>query len=179
MRDAISRPQNLRYERPANPVLEAIPPSSLPRIPQSAIREEPVPRNPLFSAVQETPTRALPRTRDFLGIDGTPNAMFTPSSPLHMRRSSAQLFATIPASSSKLTHGSRKPLDVPETPVNKKSNVDAVHTHPFQSPRLDQENKDEEGTKSAVETTQKTTVVQEDSIYKSLGWEDDDVDDLI
>jgi DNA replication regulator SLD3 len=177
-RDAISRPQNKLYERPTSPALEAIPPSSLPRIPQSVAREGTVTRNPLFSAIQETPTRALPRTKDFLGVDRNPTPMFPPSSPLHIRRSSAQLFARVPASAAKLPEDSGISLGVLETPVKKKSAVDPVHGHSFQSPRFDQENKDVEVPNPAIKKTQKTSIDQQDSIYKSLGWEDDDIDDL-
>jgi hypothetical protein len=96
-----------------------------------------------------------------------------------MRRSSAQLFATVSDSAVKAPQNSRASLGFLETPIKKTHTTDLAHGHPIQSPRFDKENNQEfEGSKSAVQTTQKTSIDQEDCIYKSLGWEDDDIDDL-
>jgi hypothetical protein len=162
-----------------SPTLEAIPPSSLPRIPQSVVREAAAQNNPLFSAVQETPTRALPRTRDFLGIDRALQPRVLPPSSSHIRRSSAQLFSTVSDSGIKLAQDARTQLDVLETPIKKKPINDLAHGHPIESPRFDQENKTIlEAPNSVSETPKKVNMEQEGCIYKSLGWEDDDIDDL-
>lgn len=180
MKDVIFGPQGRSYERPSSPMFGAIPASSIPRVPQSSVREGTTARNPLFGGVQKTPTRTLSRTRAFLAIDRTTEPVIPPSSPLHMRRSSAQLFATILDSAVKAPQSSEASYNVLETPIKKKTTVDLAHGHPIQSPLFDQENKKEiERPSLPASKMQGTSVGEEDSIYKSLGWENDDIDDLV
>lgn len=175
-RDVFSRPQQQQpHQKQREPELEAITASSAPRIPQSSL---PRARNPLLSSIQATPTRrSLPRPSR--AMDREP--VFPPSSPIHIRRSSAQLFSSVPDSAVKAvptswtTHGG-----IQETPVKKRA-VSTVfdHGHPVSSPNFDQENTKQVEVKESddVPPIGTTRTQQGESIYKSLGW-DDDSDDL-
>ncbi|TVY87236.1 hypothetical protein LAWI1_G007601 [Lachnellula willkommii] len=165
------------------PDLYIAPSSSMSVVPQSVSRpsrESLQPRNPLFSSIQATPTRrplsaSSKQREDFLGINSTDQASFPPSSPLHIRRSSAQLFTV---------HDSavKRPADFPtaqgiqETPVKKRLEDKLQHSHPGPSPGGNKENV---GVKIGVgnDRFKSSGGRQEESIYKALGW-DDDVDDL-
>ncbi len=165
-----------------------IPVSSLARIPQSALRPslEGMPRkNPLYSAIQATPTRKAGSVSIQKG--GLLNAPeqdyneYLASSPLHARRSSAQLFTAVPDSAAKglsnlLPHG------VQETPVKRRQELMFDHSHSVLSgPGSDKENDNDiiEREKTLEGNSSQETGMREDNIYKSLGWDDaDDIDDL-
>lgn len=163
--------------------VHAAPSSSFSIVPQSVSRhsrENPQTKNPLFSTVQATPSRkTVSRSSKlkggFLAVSNSELPSFPPSSPLHVRRSSAKLFA-VPDSAAKVPITSWVSQGVQETPVKKRSDV-PPHSHP--EPASD-------GNKENVEVTKSTTtedgskmggVGQEVSIYTSLGW-DDDIDEL-
>jgi len=169
-----------------------IPVSSLPRIPQSALRpsyEGMAKKNPLYSAVQATPTRkAAPRSTQRGGLLSAPEHDYTgylPSSPLHVRRSSAQLFTAAPDPNAKELstysfHG------IQETPVKRRQEMMFDHSHPgLSGPGSDKENDEIERSEIEKRKTLMTALSQEtgrteENIYKSLGWDDadDDIDDL-
>ena len=105
------------------------------------------------------------------------------SSPLHVRRSSAQLFTAASDSTTKelyefQSHG------IQETPVKRRKEIIFDHSHPMViGPGSDKENEDyiiRRG-KTLVENPSQEFGRGEESIYKSLGWEDDadDIDDLV
>lgn len=104
---------------------------------------------------------------------------YLPSSPLHVRRSSAQLFTAVPDSAAKgLTrvpsHG------IQETPVKRRQVLILDHSHPELSGLgSDKENDIIGERKTLMITSSQETGRTEENIYKSLGWDDaDDIDDL-
>jgi hypothetical protein len=155
-----------------------IPPSSLPRIPQSVtrpLRDSFPARNPLLASVQATPSRKSmssisQRMDGFLGTGPIDFSDFPPSSPLHIRRSSAQLFTALPDLAEEISASSN---GIQETPVKRRPLVG--HSHPnVQGPSCDKENQRGES------NLQQFTGTHEESIYKSLGWDDaDDLNDLV
>ncbi|KAH7330385.1 DNA replication regulator SLD3-domain-containing protein [Rhexocercosporidium sp. MPI-PUGE-AT-0058] len=158
-----------------------IPASSIPRIPQSVSRSSGGghQNNPLLSHVQATPTRkavpAFPRRSmaemDFGGI---------PSSPLHVRWSSAQLFTAVPDSAVKNTSA---PLSygVDDTPIKKRPASSLGHGHPSMASFGSDKENDQLERKAAVDVGLRGSIgsSKDESIYKALGWDDnDDIDDL-
>lgn len=195
----------------------SVPSSSAAMIPQSSLLSQGrrPQKNPFLSSVQATPTRktlSIPKTSQS-GLSPI-GAGFPPSSPFHVRRSSAQLFPVIPESVVKVL---AKPTDLSslqETPLKKKPESHLQHSHPAQissgdnveasedllrlqetpvkkrlNPSLqhtqhsslagsDKENlRNGRGTPSIVKPVVEIQANQQDSIYKSLGW-DDDIDEL-
>ncbi|KAF4620089.1 hypothetical protein G7Y89_g14730 [Cudoniella acicularis] len=158
-------------------------PSSAPRIPQSVSRENMPGRNPFLSSVQATPSRrSLSMSSQLLGRNdmAAPQDGCPPSSPLHLRRSSAQLFSSVPDSAIKMPNTPRMSRNIQETPIKKRPEINSVHGHP--EPLFD-------GNKENVQKTKKMPAHNESemdtgshpdvSIYKSLGWDDvDDIDEL-
>ena len=160
-----------------------IPPSSLSRIPQSIARpsHEGQPRSPLLSSFQATPSRksvlASSRQADgFLGV-GLADHGGIPSSPLQPRQS-VQLFNIVPESAVKLSSNSDLFQGVQDTPIKKRPGVALTHSHP----NVPTSRNDKENMRSTIQETglrEKIRTLNEDSIYKSLGWDDaDDIDDL-
>jgi DNA replication regulator SLD3 len=165
-----------------------IPVSSLPRIPQSALRpsyEEGLPnKDPLYSAIEATPTRKISMGSSQRGAllnapEHDYNA-YLPSSPLHVRRSSAQLFTAAPDSTAKrLSAGSL--YGVQETPVKRRPEIMFDHSHPgLSGPGSDKENDRIERRNTLIATSSQETGRMDENIYKALGWDDeaDDIDDL-
>jgi hypothetical protein len=167
--------------------LAIIPVSSLPRIPQSTMRPsfEGMPKmNPLYSATQATPTRKA--TPGFLQTRGDLSSApeqdyheYLPSSPLHVRRSSAQLFPAVPGSAAKglsafLSYG------VQETPVKPRQEIVFDHSHPgLPWSGNDKENNRKKEGGMEMGTSSQDMEKKEENIYKSLGWDDaDDIDGL-
>lgn len=161
-----------------------IPPSSLPRIPQSAAqpsREEQA-SNPLFPSFQATPTRKSVPTSSrqingFLGLGPADYGSHLPSSPLQRRRSSVQLFNVVPESAVKIPSSSALTQGVLDTPIKKGTGIARNHSEIACS-----ENEKENMEEPYVEKdgqAKSIGIFQEDSIYKSLGWDDaDDIDEL-
>jgi hypothetical protein len=166
-----------------------IPVSSLPRIPQSALRLsfEGVPKkNPLYTAVQATPSRKAgsgsSRKGGLLSASEPDYNGYLASSPLHVRRSSAQLFTAASDSTAKglpefQSHG------IQETPVKRRNEIMFDHSHfVVTGPGSDKENEDDiigRG-KILVDNPSQESGTGEESIYKSLGWDDaDDIDDQV
>ena len=160
----------------------AIPPSSLPRIPQSVTRpsRDEQTKNPLF-AIQATPTRKPTSTLtrggnellDVAAVQGGYHSL----SPLQPGRSTAQLFNLDPETAGLQSSWSSR--GVQETPAKQKSDAMLVHSHPILStPIFGKENMGSEGGPSCgLENALRKT--EDDSIYKALGWDDaDDIDDL-
>jgi DNA replication regulator SLD3 len=162
--------------------ISAIPPSSLPRIPQSVIRSsQGVARNPFISSIQATPSRrsvsaASGQSDGFLEVNIAGNGGYLPSSPLQQCRYSTQLFNTIPDSAIKLPSGGSGP-SFQETPIKKRLGVTLVHSHPKPTSGNDKENG--VNLNKQAEVGRVAGKKLEDSIYKSLGWDDtDDFDEL-
>ncbi|KAL3428042.1 hypothetical protein PVAG01_01551 [Phlyctema vagabunda] len=130
-----------------SPDLGCILASNITRVPQSSLPTHD--SNYPYSTIQATPTR-----RSY-SSNQKEQRMCPPSSPLHVRRSSVQLFANNHTSSVDETT-----LAVQDTPVKKRL---WEHAHP----NSEKENSESDGKPRLVI----------DSIYKSLGW-DDDLDDL-
>ncbi|KAH7383603.1 DNA replication regulator SLD3-domain-containing protein [Cadophora sp. MPI-SDFR-AT-0126] len=157
-----------------------IPASSAPRIPQSVSRSSGgFQSNPLFSDVQATPTRkAVPafpqRSTSAMNFGGIP------SSPLHVRRSSAQLFNAVPDSvvknpSASLSYG------IDDTPVKRRPASSLEHSHPMLASFGSDKENDQSGKKAVDDVGLRRSLGEgkEESIYKALGWDDnDDIDDL-
>jgi hypothetical protein len=106
---------------------------------------------------------------------------FAPFSPSHVRRSSAQLFA-LPDSATKRTSPTFIPHGIQETPVKIIRFEDKLqHSHPAVA-KYDSDKENERGlgmTSLIQNQPQSAPVVEEQSIYKSLGWDDgDDIDDM-
>jgi DNA replication regulator SLD3 len=155
-----------------------VPSFSLPRVPQSVSRGDSVQnKNPLFQSIQATPTRNPSRPgKQFTEIGK--HSDFPPSSPLHVRRSSAQLFSSVPDSAAKPSSIAWA-SQLQETPVKRASvNINHIETTLISS--CDKENTHSVEENSGRERPRQTSKIQqEDSIYKSLGWDDpDDLDDL-
>lgn len=185
-KDIFSQAQHPSLSEMAEEVeMAAIPPSSLPRIPQSSARpsRERHSRNPLLSAVHATPTRkAMPQTsqpsRTSLGVPPVDYGGYMPSSPLQPRRSSGQLFASIPDSALKM--GSRPTMNggIEETPVKRRAEAPQGGHCTAPTSGSDKENGQGRKTASINRVGQHVASSQED-IYKSLGWDDaDDFDEL-
>ncbi|CAG8979415.1 hypothetical protein HYALB_00012448 [Hymenoscyphus albidus] len=185
-RDVFSkRQQQQSHQKTREKELDTVPASSALRIPQSSVLKA-SPRNPRFSSIQATPTRkSLSRPSSMMDLGRDREPVLPPLSPCHIRRSSAQLFAAIPDSAVKAApaswaaHGG-----VQETPVKNRSvSTNFDHGHPASSPKFDQENSRKVGVEEIIQmvesSTMKTLQQQSDSIYKSLGWDDDDIDDLV
>lgn len=112
-----------------------VPASSLPSVPQTSHRlsKDALPsRNPMFSSIQATPTRksSVSRTTEDNSFDQLP-----PSSPFHVRRSSAQLFPAVPDSAAKASATMFTSHGIQETPVKKRpeSALDYLHSDVPQS----------------------------------------------
>ncbi|CAL3970907.1 hypothetical protein PZA11_007310 [Diplocarpon coronariae] len=156
--------------------------SSVPRIPQSASRSchDGSQSNSLLSSVQATPTRksgpvflqrSMTNEVDYSGL---------PSSPLHTRRSSAQLFTAAPDSTVKKTAKSLL-YELGDAPISSRPSCSLEHSHPvLASCRSDKEN-NESAKKPMMNREQEQNVlklVENDSIYKALGWDgNDNIDD--
>jgi len=105
--------------------------------------------------------------------DGCP-----PSSPLQARKSVKRLFA-VPDSVVKKQRTSSLPMGILETPIKKRPEIFLDHGHPdFKA--NDKENLEEFDGKSSggKEVNVELGKGGGDDIYKSLGWDDDDDDDL-
>ena len=190
--------------------------SSASRVPQSSLPSQgrKSQKNPFLSSIQATPTRktlSVPKPSEF-GLSPLGGG-FPPSSPIHVRRTSAQLFPVVPESAVKATS---KPLSfdsLQETPVKKRSDSHLQHSHPsllasgddrntlgdpfglqetpikqrldglqFGQPPSLESGSDKENLENGRRDSNSNPVVeiqsQEDSIYKSLGWDDGDMDEL-
>jgi len=164
-----------------------VPGSSLPRIPQSALRlaHEGMPKkNPLYSAIEATPTRKLASCSSqrgaLLSAPEHDHNAYLPSSPLHVRRSSALLFTAVSDSAAKRA-STVSSYGVQETPVKRRQEITLDHSHPrLSEPGSDKENNRIERRKTLVGTSSQETGRTDENIYKSLGWDDDadDLDDL-
>jgi DNA replication regulator SLD3 len=160
-------------------------PSNVPRIPQSVPRPPPEEqtRNPLFS-IQATPTRKpmsnfAQQGNGFLAVVAADHGNCQLLSPLQLGHSSGHLFNLAPTSVINGPPSSWSSQGIQETPLKKKSEAMQAHSHPgLSTPGCGKENVGSRGDISAgLKQDHKET--NEDSIYKSLGWEDtDDIDDL-
>lgn len=185
-KDMFSQPQQPSLSEMVEGVESAaVPPSSLPSIPQSSVRlyfADPS-RKSLQSAVQATPTRKLaPQSLPASNLPSVSPAGYggyLPSSPLQPRRSDGDLFA-IPDSVTKATSRSAMTRGIQETPVKKRVEVTPVHSHPAPTTGSNKENGRRESSKVVTNVGIETPVgsSQEESIYKSLGWDGDDLDEL-
>ena len=162
--------------------MAAIPSFSLPMVPQSVTRPswEGLPKPAVQSALHATPTRrttsqSQPSSK-YLGLPAVDYGGYLPSSPLQPRRS-GQLFATVLDSAVKNTPGPATSHGIQETPIKKRAGT-SVHGDPALKSRSDKEN--DRGENKASNVGMKTMgSSQEESIYKSLGWDDaDDLDEL-
>ena len=155
-----------------------IPASSMPSVPQSVARSSlQVPgKNPLFAFVQATPTR-----RSTLGHpeQAADVSLCPASSPLHVRRSSAQLFNAVPDSAIKTTSVVSASHGVLETPSRPRFEDKLQYSHP-EVPKYDSDKRNFTREEPSLPPHKmQVPVIEEPSIYKSLGWDDaDDVDDL-
>lgn len=99
-----------------------------------------------------------------------------PSSPIHVRRSSAQLFTAVPDSAVKNT-ATFLSYGIQDTPVKRRPASSLEHSHPsvvgFGS---DKEN--DQLRKPVVSIGQPKDLETGKDIYKALGWDDNDIDDL-
>lgn len=176
-----------------------IPPSSVPTIPQSKVRLS-YDQNPFQDSVQATPSRkAFSSSSRSTFANGDDNyGVIPPSSPLQMRRSSAQLFNSIPDSVVKRPSTSAAPRGILETPIKRSSPSTLFngleetplketlisnklewkigYSHPSGPSDQDQENIRD--VPVAVEKLKSTQVYKKEvSYYEALGW-NDDIDDL-
>lgn len=174
-KEMFTRPHNSSSEQRIDDSF-VIPPSSLPKIPQSVSRPScgPSPINPFFSSVQATPTRrSIPPFSRVPGNTGAFSGDHPPSSPLHVRRSSGQLFTTVPASTTK-TNSAFTSFDILDTPIKSMTG----HGHSTALERDDDKENIQKHNQVEKHLPQHEIdeVTNEDSIYKALGW--DDIDEL-
>lgn len=117
----------------------------------------------------------------FTGLRTVDHGNFLPSSPLHIRRSSASLFSAVPESAVKPSPQIAAPSGLPETPVKRRIDFQAAHSHP-EVVRLSSNKENESLSEKVVSghnVEKAIDKVESDSIYKSLGWDDpDDLDHL-
>jgi hypothetical protein len=140
--------------------------------------------NPLYAAIQATPTRKVVSSSSQLGgyllsVPGHDTNAYLPSSPLHVRRSSAQLFTAIPDSAAKGL-SSFSSYGIQETPMKRRQETTVDHSHPgLSGSASDKENDGIETKEGMIASSSQESGRKEDDIYKSLGWDDpDDIDDL-
>ena len=167
-----------------------------------------VSRNPLYSTIHATPTRrsslAAERSNGMLdvhvanygaSIQATPTrkssltsqrpsgplvgptengGAFLPSSPLQQRHSgSSQNYGVVSDSVTRRTSSSLINHQIQETPIKKRLEAMA-HSHPAPFASNNKEN-----TKAITEpSTKQRATNTKDDIYKTLGWDDDDDDEL-
>lgn len=160
-------------------------PSSVPRIPQSVSRPRPEEqtRNSLYS-IQATPTRKpvfnfVQQGNGFVDVVAAEHGSGQLLSPVQLVRSSGKLFSLAPTSVINGPPSSWSSQGIQETPLKKKSEAMQAHSHPgLSTPGCGKENVGSRGDISA-ELNQGHKEANEDSIYKSLGWDDtDDIDGL-
>jgi DNA replication regulator SLD3 len=137
----------------------------------------------MFSSLQATPTRkSIPassrRASGFLGVNLPDYGSYLPSSPLQQHHSSSQPTNAVPESAAKLPAILPRDNGVEDTPIKKKSN--GTHIHPSGiSSDGDKENRRTDDGNKDIGPRQRIEKFQQDSIYKSLGWDDaDDFDEL-
>ncbi|TAQ88486.1 hypothetical protein B7494_g3206 [Chlorociboria aeruginascens] len=176
-RNIFSQPQPSNLQMPMED-MDIIPPSSLPRISQSAVHSSQGSRtmNPLLDLVQATPTRkmtAISRSGSFLGGGTLDYGGCPSSSPSNARRPPTQPLGIVPESAIK---SCSLPSEIQETPVKKRPEIQLGHSHPSS---FDIEKGKEEDNLRINDEMKPKTRSSEDSIYKSLGWDaSDDLDDL-
>lgn len=130
------------------------------------------------ASVQATPTRksslAPERSNSLLAVPKEIYGAFPPSSPLQQRHSgTTQSYGVVPDSAARSTSSSRIDREIQETPVKRRSEA-ITHVHP---PPFAISNK--ENTKATADTSTKQEAAHvKDDIYKTLGWDDDDDDEL-
>ncbi|PBP22579.1 hypothetical protein BUE80_DR006430 [Diplocarpon rosae] len=159
-----------------------IPASSVPRIPQSASHSNygGSQSKSLFSSVQATPTRKSVPAISQQSMNEVDHGGL-PSSLLHVRRSSAQLFTAVPDSAVKNTATS-SPYGIEDTPIKRKPAGSLENSHAI----LIRFRSDEENNKFAEKPVISNKQEQNDSnsgntesIYQALGWDDNDnINDL-
>ena len=153
----------------------------------NVLQDTPLPRNPLLNTIQATPSRkstSQPRNTNLI-VSRAPSTSALPSS-LHIRRSSASLFTSVPNSAMKpppqdqITPNTEL-SSFEETPIKQRTILDyglpvvnvegKGHGHTLSPFGNNKENKLMLEAKEPVSTP-------EDSIYMSLGWDDGDLDEL-
>jgi DNA replication regulator SLD3 len=154
--------------------LLAVPPSSLPRIPQSIVRfaGEGAARNSLISLIQATPSRRSDPTAPKPNNRGLSTCGLN-SSPIQPRCPTPQLL--VPDSALKALSNPFSSQEIQETPVKRRQELVGayINAEAF-APSGNKEN-----SKAGGIGTNKNPVALQDSIYTSLGWDDaDDIDDL-
>jgi len=174
-KDIFARPFHSSTERIIDDSM-IIPPSSLPKIPQSVSRSSGglSSRNPFLSSVQATPTRkSVPAFSKLSGNMGFFSGDCPPSSPLHIRRSSAQLFNAVPDSAIKKPAGTIL-SGVADTPIKSTTG----HGHPVMLEIGSNKENLQQGSEveKMFSQSKHDEVTNEESIYKALGW--DDIDEL-
>lgn len=161
--------------------------SSAPRVPQSSkpAHENSLRRNPLASVIQATPTRRS--TISSQSLIGSPylshqevDEVIT-SSPLHIRRSSACLFPQGPSeypsiASYKSENGFTN--DIIETPIRTTTESLVGHIHPTLSSAGNDKENMERGLYRIADSERGVVEGHDDSIYKSLGWDADETEDI-
>ncbi|EDO04114.1 hypothetical protein SS1G_06597 [Sclerotinia sclerotiorum 1980 UF-70] len=187
-----------------------VPPSSVPTIPQSKVRLA-YDQDPFRDSIQATPSRKSSSTAS-MPMDNFKNYdagyAIPPSSPLQMRRSSAQLFNSIPDSVVKRPV-SAVPRGILETPIKRSSSstlYNGIEETPMKETPLREtpvketplgkisewklgqknefgpSNQDQENLRDvpvALEKMKPTQIYKKEiSYYEALGWNDDDIDDL-
>jgi DNA replication regulator SLD3 len=163
--------------------VNAAPSSSFSIVPQSVSRpsrENLQTKNPLFSSIQATPSRktisnSSSLNGSFLAVSNSELPCFPPS-PLHIRRSSAKLFA-VPDSVDKDLPTSWMSQGIQETPVKKRPDIKVLHSHPEPVSDGNKENVEVKTRSITEDGSDMNGAGQEVSIYTSLGW-DDDIDEL-
>ncbi|EKD15846.1 uncharacterized protein L3040_003297 [Drepanopeziza brunnea f. sp. 'multigermtubi'] len=171
-KDMFPESQQSSLERMVGEV-SVVPVSSAPRIPQSSSRSA----QGAFPSVQATPSRkvvpALPRPGKDMDSGGVP------SSPLHFRRSSSQLFTAVPDSAYKDLNAVVS-CGLNETPIKKRPVSSNEHSH-LGLAGIDSEKENNQSTMRRVISNECKEALgkdTDDSIYKALGWDDNDLEDL-
>lgn len=158
----------------------------------TSLQDTPLPRNPLLNMIHATPSRKIPSTfrRTSLNVAKSGNASAVPQSPLHVRRSSASLFTSVPDSAmrpppvdqvtpnTELSSFEETPVKKRVDPLSMKPNINSpVEGHGHSLSRMSS-NKENRNTLETAKTMNYPLKTPEEDLYKSLGWDDGDLDEL-
>ncbi|RFU35956.1 hypothetical protein B7463_g292, partial [Scytalidium lignicola] len=159
-----------------------IPASSLPRIPQSAVRSSydgrPV-TDSTFPSIQATPTRkphSASQSGDFLSVGPVDYSLA--SSPVTTHHSERIHFPSIPDSAMKLWTGPSMFCGIEETPVKKRIVGTELQSLMANSTKGTLEDNSESSSNNRDEAMPKIVIKDDESLYKALGWDDDDIDEM-
>ncbi|KAH8808223.1 DNA replication regulator SLD3-domain-containing protein [Xylogone sp. PMI_703] len=182
-KDIFSESQNQRIPDLAEErTPSCIPTSSAPRVPESTIRSSYGGRlvtDSTFPSIQATPTRksqSASHSGDLLGVGPVDYNLV--SSPMQAHHLGTVHFPSIPNSAAKSGTGASNLYGIQETPIKKKSVVIAASPHSMESAKGSIHHNVENSFNNRDAAIPEITTKDDESLYKALGWDDDDIDEL-